>query len=93
MPATIVAGDTAWDECAALLRDDFASFAACCFRELNPRTPFADNWHIDLIAGKLTALREGRIRRVIVSVPPFGIASRALIAMLTTAVSSCWAST
>jgi hypothetical protein len=30
-------------ECAALLRDDFASFAARSFRELNPRTPFAAN--------------------------------------------------
>jgi hypothetical protein len=45
MPATIVAGDTALVECAALLRDDFASFAAWFFRELNPRTRFAMNWH------------------------------------------------
>jgi hypothetical protein len=50
-----------------LLRNHFASFAARCFRELNPRTPFAGNWHIDLIAGKLTAVREDRIRRVIVT--------------------------
>jgi hypothetical protein len=63
-----VTGDTAVAECAALLRDDFASVAARSFRELNPRTPFADNWHIDLIAGKLTVVREGR--RVIISLPP-----------------------
>ena len=43
MPAAIVAGDTALAECAALLHDDFASFAAWCFRELNPRTRFAMN--------------------------------------------------
>jgi hypothetical protein len=41
MPALIVAGDAAPAECAALLRDDFASFAAWCFRGLNPRTRFA----------------------------------------------------
>ncbi len=60
---------------------DFASFAPRSFRELNPRTPFAANWHIDLIAGIPgtarkgrpsgdTAVREGRIRRVIISLPP-----------------------
>jgi predicted phage terminase large subunit-like protein len=70
MAAPIVVGDAALAEYAALLRDDFASFAAYCFRELNPRTPFAANWHIDLIAGKLTAVREGRIRRLLISVPP-----------------------
>ena len=57
-------------ECAALLRDDFASFAARAFRELNPRTPFAMNWHVELIAAKLAAVRAGRIRRLIVSLPP-----------------------
>jgi hypothetical protein len=51
MPAVIVAGDAAPAECAALLRDDFASFAAWCFRELNPRTRFAANWHFEVMAG------------------------------------------
>jgi hypothetical protein len=57
-------------DCAALLRDDFASFAARAFRELNPRTPFLMNWHIELIAAKLAAVRAGEIRRLIVSLPP-----------------------
>jgi hypothetical protein len=65
MPAPIVSGDTALAECAALLRDDFASFAACCFPELNPRTRFAMNWHLEVMAGKLAAVREGRSRRLI----------------------------
>ena len=51
MPAAIVAGDTALAEYAALLRDDFASFAARSFRELNPRIAFAANWHFELMAG------------------------------------------
>jgi hypothetical protein len=70
MPAAIVARDTALAEYAALLRDDFASFAAYCFRELNPRTRFAMNWHFELIAGKLEAVYQGRIRRLLISVPP-----------------------
>ena len=70
MPDAIVTGDTALAECAALLRDDFASFAAWCFRELNPRTRFAANWHVEVMAGKLAAVREGRIRRLLISVPP-----------------------
>src|SRR5271165_2256442 len=70
MSTPTVAGDTVWSECAALLRDDFASFAAYCFRELNPRTRFATNWHVEVMTGKLAAVREGRIRRLLVSVPP-----------------------
>ena len=70
MPISTVSEDTLWGECAALLRDDFASFAARCFRELNPRTRFAMNWHVEVMAGKLAAVREGRIRRLLVNVPP-----------------------
>ena len=70
MPAPSVAADVEWSECAALLRDDFASFAVWCFRELNPRAPLAMNWHVEVMAGKLAAVREGRIRRLMVCVPP-----------------------
>jgi len=70
MPAPTVAEDTEWSECAALLYHDFASFAACCFRELNPRTRFLMNWHFEVMAGKLAAVREGRIRRLIINVLP-----------------------
>jgi hypothetical protein len=57
-------------EYKALLRADFASFAAHCFRELNPRTPLAPSWHHEFIAAKLAAVREGRLRRLIINVPP-----------------------
>jgi hypothetical protein len=69
-PEAAIAKDTVWGECAAILRHDFASFAARSFRELNPRTPFAANWHFDLVAAKLAAVRAGHIRRLIVSLPP-----------------------
>ena len=57
-------------EYEALPRADFASFAQHCFHELNPRTPFALNWHSEMTAAKLEAVRDGRIRRVIINVPP-----------------------
>jgi hypothetical protein len=46
------------------------------FHELNPRTPFAANWHVELIAAKLAAVREGHIRRLIVNLPPRHLKSR-----------------
>jgi hypothetical protein len=63
MSAEIVAAD-------AELAEYAASFAAWCFRELNPRTRFAANWHVEVMAGKLAAVYHGRSRRLIVSVPP-----------------------
>jgi len=57
-------------EYAALVRADFASFAQHCFRELNPRTSFAPGWHHDIIAAKLEAVRKGRIRRLMINMPP-----------------------
>src|SRR5207244_1442001 len=57
-------------EYEALLRRDFAGFAQLCFHELNPRTEFAMNWHVRVIAAKLAALRDGGIRRLIINLPP-----------------------
>jgi len=57
-------------EYRALLRLYFVSFAQCCFRELNPRPRFAMSWHIEIIAARLTALRGGRIRRLVINLPP-----------------------
>jgi predicted phage terminase large subunit-like protein len=54
----------------ALLRADLAGFAHRAFCELNPRGGFAMNWHVEAITAKLSALRAGRIGRLIISVPP-----------------------
>src|SRR2546423_8686209 len=50
-----------------LLRQDFATFAGRCFYELNRQTNLAMNWHLEVIAAKLTAVREGKIRRLIIN--------------------------
>ena len=59
-----------WSTYDTLLRLDFVSFAQRCFRELSPRTQFAMNWHIEIIAAKLMAVRKGHIRRLIINMPP-----------------------
>ena len=47
-------------EYEVLLRHDFATFAARCFQDLNPQTDLAMNWHLEVIAAKLTAVRRGQ---------------------------------
>jgi hypothetical protein len=51
----------------ASLRKDFALFAARCFHDLNPQADLAMNWHLQVIAAKLTAVRHGKIRRLIIN--------------------------
>ena len=36
-----------------------------CFHDLNPQAELAMNWHIEVIAAKLAAVRQGKIRRLI----------------------------
>ena len=54
----------------ALLRNDFALFATRCFHDLNPQAELAMNWHLKVIAAKLMAVRQGKIRRLIINLPP-----------------------
>ena len=57
-------------EYQTLLRQDFSTFAARCFYDLNPQTELAMNWHVEVIAAKLTAVRHGKIPRLIINLPP-----------------------
>jgi predicted phage terminase large subunit-like protein len=57
-------------EYEAILRSDFWFFAQRCFAELNPQTTLATNWHLEVIAAKLAAVRAGKIRRLIINLPP-----------------------
>ena len=56
-------------EYEALLRQDFTTFVARSFHELNPQAELAMNWHLEVIAAKLTAVRQGKIRRLIINLP------------------------
>src|SRR5580700_3546482 len=57
-------------ELDVILRSDLGYFAERCFYDLNPQAAFLTNWHIEVIAAKLTAVREGKIRRLIINLPP-----------------------
>src|SRR5690242_15831044 len=57
-------------EYQAVLRQDFTTFVARCFHELNPQAELAMNWHLEVVAAKLTAVRQGKIRRLIINLPP-----------------------
>ena len=57
-------------EYPALLRCDLMSFTERAFYELNPQTRMFLAPHIELIAAKLDACRRGKIRRLIINVPP-----------------------
>jgi hypothetical protein len=58
-----------------LLRNDLATFIARTFTHLDPQTTYAHNWHIDLLADRLTQVFEGKIRRLIITVPPRSLKS------------------
>jgi predicted phage terminase large subunit-like protein len=57
-------------EYQALLRLDLATFVERSFYELNPQATFSASPHIELLATKLSACRQGKLRRLIVCLPP-----------------------
>ncbi len=59
----------------AVLRSDFSSFIAKNFATVNPGQPFHPNWHIDLIAEYLEAVRRGDLKRLIINMPPRALKS------------------
>ncbi len=58
-----------------MCRGDFYTFMHCAYHELNPDSPFSHNWHNELIASKLQACHDGKIRRLIINVPPRSLKS------------------
>jgi predicted phage terminase large subunit-like protein len=65
-------------EYAYLLRNDLRFFIERSFYALNPGTRFEANWHIDVIAAKLEDCLRGKIRRLIVNLPPRSLKSHAI---------------
>ena len=54
----------------AICRTDFASFIRKCFHSLAPGSSFLMNWHIYALAHHLEQVRLGKIRRLIINMPP-----------------------
>ncbi len=70
------------EDLRAIMRADFYSFMTRCFAELYGGVAFLPNWHLELLAAKLQATREGRIRRLIINIPPRHLKSLAASAAL-----------
>jgi predicted phage terminase large subunit-like protein len=62
-------------EYQAFLRRDFPLFIERSFAELNPQTEYLHNWHIEVIAAALEQCRLGKIKRLIINVPPRSLKS------------------
>jgi predicted phage terminase large subunit-like protein len=53
-----------------ILRRDFTAFSHRAFRELNGATPYLGNWHLEVMAAKLEAVRRGELTRLAIALPP-----------------------
>jgi predicted phage terminase large subunit-like protein len=58
-----------------VLRRDFMGFIERAFYELNPQTRFSSGLHIEAIAARLEACRQGKIKRLIINLPPRNLKS------------------
>ena len=61
-----------------MLRSDFLSFLQRSFLTLNPGGRLLPNWHLDAIAYQLGEVRAGRMKRLIINVPPRNLKSIAI---------------
>src|ERR1700730_2366331 len=57
------------------LRRDFVAFIDKGFHELNPGTQYVPNWHIEVIGEALEQCVAGKLRRLILNVPPRSLKS------------------
>jgi predicted phage terminase large subunit-like protein len=59
----------------ALLNQDFNAFGEFSFSVVRPGVPFKRNWHLEAMAEKLSQVASGKIRRLIITVPPRNLKS------------------
>jgi predicted phage terminase large subunit-like protein len=59
----------------SVLRRDFMSFLEYAFYELNPEAELLVSPHIEVMASRLEACRQGNVRRMIVNLPPRSLKS------------------
>jgi predicted phage terminase large subunit-like protein len=59
----------------AVYRTDFASFCRKCFHTLVPGTSLLMNWHLYALAFALEQVRLGKIKRLIINMPPRSLKS------------------
>jgi len=54
---------------------EFLSFLEKVFNTINPSAKFINNWHIQLLAEYLKTIEDGKIKRLIVNIPPRSLKS------------------
>jgi hypothetical protein len=59
----------------ALLRTDFRAFLEKVFSTLSPGQSFIPAWHLEAITWQLERIRRGKIRRLIINMPPRSLKS------------------
>jgi predicted phage terminase large subunit-like protein len=67
--------NTVADTIEKFTHDNLKSFVIKTFQTLNPNIKFEDNWHLDLIIQYLNAICEGRVKRLIINIPPRSLKS------------------
>jgi predicted phage terminase large subunit-like protein len=68
------------------LRSDFVSFIQKVVNTVNPGAPYRDNWHVWAIAWHLEQVLAGKIRRLIICLPP-----RSLKSIISSVALPAWA--
>lgn len=59
----------------ALLRQNLGAFTQRCFNEISPAQSYAHNWHLDALAFHLNEVAAGRIKRLLITLPPRSLKS------------------
>jgi len=59
----------------AAIRKNLTVFIAKTFQVVSPASPYMHNWHIDVIADRLTQCYTGDIKRLIINLPPRNLKS------------------
>jgi predicted phage terminase large subunit-like protein len=67
--------DLSYNEYQFLMRRDLMAFIERSFYELNPQTTFSKSPHIEALASRLEACRQGKTKRLIVNLPPRSLKS------------------
>jgi len=58
-----------------IVRNDFSTFIGKTLATIDPGAGYLPNWHIDLIAEYLEAVRQSKINRLIINMPPRSLKS------------------
>lgn len=54
----------------AMIREDFLTFLSVTMEELEPGTPYEENWHVEVMAKELEQVRSGDNLRLMMNLPP-----------------------